>query len=342
MLYGHGNDIFSYDEIKYDMSSNVWYDGPPPQLLEYLKNSIYKISTYPQPDASDLIELLSTLNNVPPSSIIATNGSVEAFYLVAQAFYGSNSTILIPSFSEYEDACIANKHHVTYISNAAFSFQTPLDPGLFWFGNPNNPDGKVIPLDDIKKILKQNRSVIFVIDEAYCDLCYNFISSRELVSEFENLIIARSLTKAFSIPGLRLGYLLASEKITKKLNRLRQPWSVNALAIEAGKYICNHYNELKPDSCMIAKESEKLQASISEIPNFNVVKSDCPYFLVECRNITARSLKDYLALKHGILIRDASNFKGLSANHFRICTNSVTANQKLITGLKQYLEDETR
>lgn len=106
MLFGHGDDHYnSQKEVKINFSSNVWHGADLRTLREHLNEQFYELTRYPEPDASSLKRLLARCYEVEEENIVVTNGSITAFYLLAQTWKGAKSAIAVPSFAEYEDAC---------------------------------------------------------------------------------------------------------------------------------------------------------------------------------------------------------------------------------------------
>ena len=340
MLHGHGNDKYRYaGEIKVDFSSNVWYKPLPEWFYQKLSETFKNIIDYPHPKAFDLVKELSLSHNIPEDNIWATNGSVEGIYLLAQAFEKKKSAIIYPCFSEYGDACRRYKHDLSFYSNKEDWQKRQFSEDLIWFGNPNNPDGKNISVKEIENLLSLNPTSIFVIDEAFSELCINFESALLLIQKYQNLVILRSFTKSFAIPGIRLGYVVARQWIIEKLNNLSIPWTVNSLAIEAGKIILQNYAELIPNRNEHRKLNILLQNKLSGLPELNVIPSDCNYFLVQLEKGNATELKKYLVQQHGILIRDASNFRGLNNRYIRFSVQTEENIELLVSALKSFFNE---
>jgi len=338
MLNGHGSDLHNYTNIKVDFSSNVWYKGTPPELNNYLKEKLNNLSNYPSPDAFELSIVLAQHHNLLPNNVLVTNGATEAFYLLAQSFARIHSIIFQPSFSEYADACQIFEHRIDFIPNAELSHEYKFKANsLIWIGNPNNPDGKVISVNQIENFCLLNPNCTFIIDEAYISLFYGVHSAVVLIKKHPNLIIVHSLTKTFSIPALRLGYVIAPETIIKKLKKLKMPWSVNTLAIEAGMYLMKNYQKHSPDIQELKDESSAFMKELSLLNGVKVFPTQGNYFLLKLKNGNASNLKEYLAKEFKVLIRDASNFKGLNKQYFRVALRSTEDNKLLIKSLKKWL-----
>lgn len=339
MIYGHGNELSHYEsKIIADFSSNVVYGALSVKLEKHLAQALPCISNYPEPDALSLQKKLAIHHQVDSRSLLVTNGSTEAFYMIAQLYRNKRSMILIPSFSEYEDACKQNRHRISYKESNDLLLDIPRNIDLVWLGNPNNPDGHVRTKEAIERICKDNPKICFIVDEAYADLCLGFESCIPLVGVLENLVVIRSLTKTFAIPGLRLGYLMANISLRDKIVAYKMPWSVNALAIEAGKFILDKYAGIYPNIKPILAESFYLQTWLDELSFLDVLNSTCNFFLVKLLKGKSSGLKRFLVEKKGILIRDASNFKGLDESWIRLSVQDPTFNNLLYEGLQEWMK----
>ncbi len=337
MINGHGDDSHRYQAtVRTDFSSNVWFKGTPPELIYHLKQNLHLIERYPEPDEAELCGKIAAFHKVDFTQALAFNGSVEAFYTIALAFREADSAILYPGFAEYEDACRMHKHQSQFFRKEEWKQTLRTNPGLIWFGNPNNPDGHIFEFQEIKQAVESFPNTVFIVDEAYADFIPGFQSTIPLTKSYPNLIVVRSLTKCCAIPGLRLGYLVASEQLAAKLKQFQQPWSVNALAQEAGKFLLNAGSNKRLDAEKVSALSTDLQKEINQLEGFRVVPSKASFFLIEMQAGSAAELKQFLIAEHGILIRDAANFRGLNERFFRVCTRNESDNQLLVEGLKNY------
>lgn len=333
MINGHGNNIYEYgNSIKADFSSNIAFNHKSDILIEYLHSKLSCINNYPDPNAKVLTRKIAKHHNIDTHSVLVTNGSAEAFYLIAHLLQNSKTAICIPSFAEYEDACLLYKHDLEFIPIGKFATHNFSLYNSVWLGNPNNPNGYITPPELIMEQCKKNRKTFFVIDEAYCDLCSK--EKIETISNLENLIVIKSLTKAFAVPGIRLGYIIARSNIIEKLSTRRPPWSVNSLSLETGAYVMDNYSELIPSIAQLSEASLFLQKKIATIAQIEVTASSCNFFLSKLKNGKASELKEYLIQNHGILIRDASNFRGLDHSFFRVAAQQHIKNQDLVKAIE--------
>ncbi|MDP4268807.1 MAG: aminotransferase class I/II-fold pyridoxal phosphate-dependent enzyme [Bacteroidota bacterium] len=336
MIYGHGDDNYtSNEEIISNFSSNVWFGADMTELYEYLSKALPTTVSYPEPNADSLVKALSKKLNVAANRLLVTNGSTEAFYLIAQAFRSHNSLIVTPSFSEYEDACRINSHRIYFTSR--LDIQDALrrfKPDLMWLCLPNNPDGYFYSKNNIIDWVSKYPKTTFVIDQAYANFTLQRTLAPTAVHQHDNLLLVHSLTKTYKIPGLRLGYMIGSKRLIDKFTSLKMPWSVNTLAIEAGKFILEHDDKNMPTAQWLV-DSRNLQNQLCEIEQLEVHASITPFFLVELRQGKAADLKKYL-LEKGILVRDATNFRGLEGEYIRLCTQTPEENEILTQHIKAW------
>jgi threonine-phosphate decarboxylase len=334
MLYGHGDDGYQYKaDIVADFSTNVWYGGEPRGLKEHIFRNWNTINKYPEVLAESLSKKIGEHHYLPADNILVNSGSTESIYLIAQAFRNQTTTIVTPAFAEYEDATKMYGHEISFISWDDLQPSTTIKTGLVFLCNPNNPTGEVFAC--IEDLVANNPKTVFIIDEAFIEFTLSIRSSVELVNKYKNLIILRSLTKAYAVPGLRLGYMVASATLINKIKEFKFPWSVNAIALETGKFIFDNYSTIQVPLENLLKDKESFVNDLHKAP-VNILNSHTHFFLAELLNGEASALKQYLIKHHGILIRDASNFRGLGAGHFRIATLNAAKNQLLVNALKQW------
>ncbi len=340
MLHGHGNDRYRFEnKIVADFSSNVWFKPLPESFFLYLKNVFKSVIDYPHPEAGDLKKNLSEFYTIPRNNIWVTNGSMEGIYLLAQLFAKKKSAIIFPCFSEYECACLRYEHNLSFYSNKSNFKNRLFNEDVIWIGNPNNPDGHTISVSEVENLLLNNPGSTFIIDETYAGVTINFCSSYNLLRKYKNLIILRSFTKTFAIPGIRLGYLFAPKLVIQKLAELSIPWSVNTLAIEAGKFIIQHHSELSPLLTEMVELNKKFHKKLTALVELEVYHSQSNFFLVRLKKGEAAELKSFMINRYGILIRDASNFRGLNDRYIRLSIQSKKDIELLIAALKSYFNE---
>ncbi|MBE6269752.1 MAG: aminotransferase class I/II-fold pyridoxal phosphate-dependent enzyme [Prevotella ruminicola] len=337
MIYGHGDDAFSYgDKVKINFSSNVYSQADYTELKEHLMQHFEVVGHYPEPDAHSLECLLAKQLGIKENTIMVTSGANEAIYLIAQLYKGWASIIPPPTFSEYEDACRMFNHIISYDVKDEFDV-LPQDR-IYWICNPNNPTGNVLVKGMLNHIVRNHPRYLYVIDQSYADYTLApMIEPKEMTDVF-NVMLIHSLSKTFCIPGLRLGYIVASPIIIGRLKQIRQPWTINALAIEAGKYLIENHIQMIHDLKSYLQEAIRLYANLSAINGLKVMKTDTNFMLVSIHNSTAIELKRWLLDNYGILIRDASNIRGLDSNYFRVTAQQPEENDLLVEAIKAYID----
>ncbi len=335
MIHGHGDDLYKSEKlVKANFSTNVWYEADTEPLCRFLTDKLASVFHYPEPDAGSFRRVAAKYHGVSPENILAGNGATELFYVIAHAFAGRKTLLPVPSFKEYEDACSLFDHHITFMTEDG-STPLPEDASLMFICNPNNPDGKIWSLPEIRELLEDYPDMVLVVDESFIHFAPEAESALALLADYSNLLIIRSMTKCYAIPGLRLGYMLGEARLIEFIGCFGHPWSVNALAIEAGKFLLENGEEGLPDARHLLERQHRFTQQIAEIPGFRPLRSHTSFFLVET-DYESSGLKQYLLEKHGILIRDASNFRGLDAHYFRINTLTDEKNQMLLNALKEY------
>ncbi len=338
MLYGHGDDIHNFTGlIKHNFSTNVRQDIDLSPVYDFLKANIELISSYPEPLGESLAATIAEHYRIEPGNILVTNGTTEAIYMVAQLYSGETSAICAPTFSEYESACSIYGHHLRYTCKERFINVHFTGTKLIWLCNPNNPTGEIFPRQSLEELISGNPDSYFIIDEAYSDFTAENPSLLDKINLFPNLIILKSLTKTYRIPGLRLGFVAADKTVINSLKKIKQPWSVNSLAIEAGKYIYSNIQLLTKPVLPLIQERKRLGLILQSRFSFKLIPSETTFFISEIPQGTANGLKNYLAMEHGILIRDASNFRGLGERHIRLAALSREADDALIRALEIWL-----
>lgn len=338
MIDGHGDDAYKLGHtITSNFSSNVYPSVDLSGLKAHLCAQMDGISSYPEPEPYTLEAGLAERHGVSSQQVCVTNGATEAIYLIAQAFRRSQTAILMPTFSEYADACRMHGHQISSL----YSLQEPLDEKIemLWVCNPNNPTGEVHCKEMLEVYIQQHPRVCFVIDQSY-----EYFTTKPLFTVFEaaqfpNVLLLHSLTKRYAIPGLRLGYITADESLLAHLRTHRMPWSVNQMAIEAGLYLLRHdvLTGISMDDYL--KETARLRDALQASGCIEVWPTDTHYMLACLRFGKASALKAYLVREHGLLIRDASNFEGLDDRFFRVATQTKQENDKLIKAIMQWMSE---
>ena len=324
MLTGHGDDANAYAGVEVDFASCVAHHDLSP-LLAFLRERMEGIGRYPQADGAKAEEALAQHLGIRCEEVMITNGATEAIYLMARVFSTYSLHISQPTFSEYKDAW------------AACPQGGKGEGSVRLLCNPNNPTGQVV--DERLFLAERADEEIVVIDHSY-----EAFTTKRLLSPAEgvgipHLLILHSMTKRFGVPGLRIGYITGPEDLISRLREGRMPWAVNALAQEAVPWLLAHEQLFPIDARAIAGERKRVVERLRKMGGMDVYPSDCHILLCRLQQGRARDLKQWLISRHGLLIRDASNFEGLDEGHFRIALQRPAENDRLIDALGEYLSE---
>lgn len=340
MLHGHGNDAYRYGTpVRADFSSNVRRDPQMSAGLQaYLSARFDRIAVYPEVCAESLAARIAEAEQVAPENVLVTSGATAGIHLLAQLHRRASSLVVTPTFSEYEDAGRIHEHRIAFASLEQFLGETLPVSDVVWLCNPNNPTGEVVPRWELLGHVDGAPERMHLVDVAYEAFCDAERIRANDVLERDNLVLVKSMTKVFAVPGLRLGYIIAPRAIVAALERHSMPWSVNALAVEAGKYLLAENDPgVRTALRALLAEARFLGESLARLPGCRVHPSTTHYFLLQLPGESSEALKTWLLREHGLLVRDAANFRGLDGRHVRIAAQSRSENLELISAVGQWL-----
>jgi len=339
MIDGHGDDRYRYDElVQMNFSTTIYQHADHSALKEYLMEHLDVIGHYPESQPRQLEKLIAHQLGISPECVMVTNGATEAIYIIAQLFRHSCSIIPQPTYSEYADACRLHKHVLTFESGDDVT-SLPKDR-IYWVCNPNNPSGNVLKKGFVDYVVRRSPRYTFVVDQSYGTFTKEPLLEARDMQGLPNVILIHSLSRKYSVPGLRLGYITAHPSTIMLLRALRHPWSVPALSIEAGKFLIQQGQPAISDLNAYLIETQRLRSELRKIKGIRVFETKTNYMLCELSDGSAETLKKYLAHEHGMLIRDCYNFYGLSKGHFRISAQQPEENDALVAAIRQFVEEE--
>lgn len=334
MIDGHGDDLFRYQgRIRYNFSSNIYQGMDHTALFRHLSERMAIIGSYPEPEPRSLEKKLAAAFGIGSGNVYVAGGATDIIYSLAAMYSGRRSAVQTPTFSEYEDACSRYGHRISYYDDIA---QIP-EADMVWLCNPNNPTGHVVAANRLRETIVENQWKLFVIDQAYGKYCREEVLSPGDVVALPNLIVLCSLTKDFSVPGLRIGYAIGNSVSISHLRNLRIPWSVNSLALEAADFLIDHSVDYYIDLDELLSEASRVRKAFHEMM-IETTPTATNYFLCLLPHGKASDLKEWLTEHHGILIRDASNFRGLGEAHFRVAVQDRKSNDILIDAVREWIK----
>lgn len=339
-----------------DFSANINFLGPPDIILEEIKRNVAGIQNYPEANAKRIKNLIADFHQLSPEKVTVGSGASELIYQLTKVILPQKVLIVEPTFSEYELAAksmgsVVEKFSLKEendfnIEAAELIAELAEDIDLLFICNPNNPTASILNLNEVEQILAAaaEKDILLLLDEAFIDFlpAAEDYTAVDLLNKYPNLIILRSLTKLFALPGLRLGYTLAAENISFDLEKKRDPWSVNYFAQLAAEIIFSDKNEINKYQQMsrvkISAERTYLYAKLKNIKVLNVYRPTANFIFIDISKsgISSQNLQKKL-LKSGIMIRNCDSFYGLQDNYIRIAVKSRKDNNFLIAQLGKNL-----
>lgn len=337
-------------ELILDFSASINPLGSPQSAVVAIQTHLQALRAYPDPEYHQLRAALGQVHQLPPDWILPGNGSAELLTWAGFELSKLAVTYLItPAFGDYRRALRAFETNVLECPLSNFGFwildfglviknhksQIPNRDGLL-LNNPHNPTGCLFSRETILPYLEQ--FALVVVDEAFMDFLPpdQQQSLIPLVQQYPNLVILRSLTKFYSLPGLRLGYCVAHPDRLQRWQSLRDPWPVNALAAAVGIAVVEDADFQQQTWAWLAQARPQLFQGLAQLPGLQPYKSAANFLLVQSEQPS--SLVQEKLLKHSkILIRDCLSFPELGDRYFRVAVRSLEDNQRLLNALSAIL-----
>ncbi|PJA49751.1 MAG: threonine-phosphate decarboxylase [Syntrophobacterales bacterium CG_4_8_14_3_um_filter_49_14] len=332
-----------------DFSANINPLGYPPAVRETIVKEVNSVLNYPDDDSFDLISGLSEYHGIGRDNILVGNGSTEFIYWIPIVFKPRKALIVTPAFSEYEMGLRIAGSEISYFQ-AESDFSVSIDClcsrmrekfDIFYLCNPANPTGVLTPKDELCRVIAyaQEANILAVIDEAFIDFMEDESLKKEIF-RFPNLIVLRSMTKFFGIPGLRIGYVMAGASCIAKIKENKPPWTVSSLGQRAAAKALFDGDYIKNTRKYVTTEREFLRNALDEILGLKTYESAANFILVHIANrigLNSTEIRDRLA-KEGILVRDCSTFHGLGNRYLRIAVKRREQNIIIIEKMKEILK----
>ncbi len=345
-----------------DFSINTNPLGVPVELEDSIAECCVK-NVYTRYPDYEYIELRKAITyfygGLDYRSIVPCNGAAEALNLAITALKPKTLVIVSPSYGdpEYDSICsilgIKCVHYLMKTNNNRFLLDIDelaskvknKSKPLVIISNPNNPTGTITPIREIEELASSLRGKAYIlVDEAYAELSSSYMGLLERYLE-ENIIVTRTFTKVFAIPGLRIGFLYSeSKRVVEKVDSLRQPWNVNAIAECAIKKTLVDHREalwkyIKGSQAFIALERVDITDRLRRL-GYRVYESHVNFLLIEHEWIDSLELYDKLLHEKRILVRPAHTFYGLSRYHTRVAIRRKWENDLLVKALAEYSKGE--
>lgn len=327
----HG-DTFAGDGLL-DFAVNVWPGRHPSELRGAMERALR--SGYP--DERRAVEAVARHHGRAPEEVLLLNGACEGFWLLAHALRPERAACVHPSFTEPEAALRAVGAEITRVQRLEPDFRldpaaVPADAQAVLVGNPNNPTGNLDPAERLLELVRPGR--LLVVDESFMEFVPGEQESLASRRDLRGLVIVRSLTKLWSLAGVRAGYLLADPALVTRLAGQRQPWSVNAPACSALELCVSDRLTQQAVTESVRRARAALAAQLRRIPGLEVWPSEANFLLLRVPD--GPQVEQRLRAQ-GIAVRPARTFPGLGDDHFRIAVRRETENRRLVRALADAL-----
>jgi threonine-phosphate decarboxylase len=359
MINGHGGNIYQLaqrlgcrpSDIS-DMSANVNPLGPMPELIDHLKASLPVIAALPEVDAGGVVEAFSRFYGIDPGQVLAGNGTTELIYLIPRALGLKKALVVGPTYSDYRDACAMNRmpcdHWICreeddFTPDPQAIRQAAATADLVFICNPNNPTGALMRRADIHDLCRSLPDTVFVIDESYLPFAPLPAEVTMIDSDLPNVMVLNSMSKVFRIPGLRIGFVKAPAWLMPRLAAFALPWSVNSLAQTAVRWLMDRSESvgrfLSSTRTMIEVEKSRIEEYFHQKSEIRCFPSATSFILLRLpHGLNAPTAWRYMA-DNRILIRDCTNFAGLSDAFIRISLKTAIENSRATDLLVQLCRD---
>ncbi|QZY57238.1 histidinol-phosphate transaminase [Crassaminicella profunda] len=328
--YEISNEII---KTKLDANENPYnlFEILKDQFIENLK--ILELNRYPDTNSDELRECFASYLGLKKENILCGNGSDEVIQTIINTFVGEDEYVIThsPTFSMYKIFTTIAGGNFTQIP-CEDDFKIDVDKiikeanersaKLIFLCNPNNPTGRVIPMDDIEKVLKETKSIV-IVDEAYSEFLDE--SSINLIKKYDHLIVLRTLSKAFALAGARIGYGAASERMMDALYRVKAPYNLNVFSQMIGKIYMENIELIQEYIEKIKKERTYLYEELRNIKTIEVFPTGANFILIRSKK-AEEIIK--VCKEEKISIR-AFN-EELLKNCFRISVGSREENNELL------------
>ncbi len=319
-----------------DFSVNINPFGPPLSVQAAIAKA--RIDEYPDPFAFPVKKRISEREERAMEEILIGNGASQIIRALAVSYLreGDITIVVAPTFGEYEMASrLMGAEVLRFSTFTEDKFELDEDrlvesiakanPRMVWICNPNNPTGSYIHPETLIRLHESFPEALFIVDEAYA----KFYPGFEPPPEMDRLVRIKSLTKEYTVPGVRLGYAIAKADIIAAVQKAIPPWSVNAFAVEVGISLLSEETFLEESIPALLAESSRLKKAISSI-GWKVLPSPMHYFLVRVGD--AFSFKRKMLLRWKILLRDCTSFN--LPEYVRISTRLPGENNLLVKAME--------
>lgn len=330
------NDRFGVDRVPHggsdellDFSTNVNPRSPEGAQEVYIE-AYSEAKEYPS-TYTGFCRSAADYVGCSPESVIPTAGGTQALRLAVRASTPPHGKVAVPypSFGEYAREVKLQSAQPEFVPYNEVPGLDPSPYNLVILCNPNNPTGETYGAGRLSEYVEECNSVdtTLLVDEAFLDY-----TERDSLAGLEGVIVVRSLTKMYGLPGLRMGFLVTSGDLLENIGSLRMPWNLSVPAVRVGEYCMQQTSFVEETRERVERERQRMREGLSD--SFDVRDSDSPFLLInaggpECVDEIIRRCKN-----EGIAVRDARSFRGLNS-HIRVAVRLPSENTRLLRVLRE-------
>lgn len=350
MFTGHGGtgvaEARALGKPVLDASAGLAPFRPPPAALQAYRQAAAALACYPEIDGDALRRAMAASLGLGPENVLVGGGSTEFIYLIPRALRPGRVLSFVPTYRDYADAGrLAGCSFMALPTRWEEGFTRDLvrleavaQPGdLVFLCNPNNPTGDSIPAPAVRDFCVRHPEATVAVDEAYAD----FIGPAASCIGADlpcNLLVLRSPTKFYALPGARLGYCFGAPATIARLWDAKEPWTASAPALAVGRALLHCPDYDKRVRKWMGREQPALARLLAAIPGLAVCAGAANFFLCRIRSDRPSASELRAAcLERGLLIRDASNFEGLDSHYFRVAVRTGKENQNMARIIREAL-----
>lgn len=327
-----------------DFSASINPLGAPPGLREYLFQRWDEVLHYPDRTCDACAQAVAARFELPREGLVVGNGSAELIGLLLRARPWRRLLVCPPDFRLYRALASPGTAVVEIPRREEEGFLPDMDAlarevsrgDLVFFSHPGNPSGAAVCSAQVLTLYRRTEAAgaVLAVDEAFADFCPE-VSVLGQAGRAPGLVVLRSLTKFYGIPGLRLGFLAAPGELARAVAALQVPWAVNVLAQAAGAYCLGQAGWEERSRAFVDRERALLAQGLSGVPGARPLPSRANYLLVglAAPGPGADTLFDALG-RRGILVRHCGSF-GLGDRYLRVAVRTGEENRQLLAAWAQ-------
>lgn len=338
-----------------DFSASINPLGLSARAARALSGAASLVGHYPDPECVSLKKAIQRRWRVASDRIVVGNGATELIDLIPRALALRSALILGPTYEEYARAIEqAGGRTSMVMARHDEDFRPPLEAivrrltpqrrgktafDAVFLCHPNNPTGRPCRRQDLRELLDAgaHAGIWVVVDESFIEYCEELSCIRYL-PRYSRLIVLRSFTKFYALPGLRIGYSLSSQAVAASLRRYQPPWTVNALAQRAAEAAMTDLRHAQRSRAYVEKERRRIAVQLTKIQGIRVIPSAANFLFIELPGSFRSSVITTALRREGILIRDCSRWEGCSERMIRVAVRLRRDNARLLAALKRLLK----